>query len=109
MTIKNVDLDGAKCNDCGTKFTGVYKRQDLLTHECAADKKPNAVDPDHYKAGGIETIDYLRAKLTPEQFAGYCLGNVLKYCSRFQHKAGVEDLKKAQVYLNWLVEGADKT
>jgi len=74
-------------------------------HEC---KAVNAVDPDHYKAGGIETIDYLRAKLTPEQFAGYCLGNVLKYCSRYQHKAGVQDLKKAQVYLQWLVEAHER-
>lgn len=68
----------------------------------------DATSPDHYKAGGIETIDYLRAKLTPEQFAGYCLGNVLKYCSRYQHKAGVEDLKKAQVYLGWLVEANER-
>jgi hypothetical protein len=25
--------------------------------------------PDHYTAGGIETIDYLRAKLTPRSTA----------------------------------------
>jgi hypothetical protein len=33
----------------------------------------DAVNPDHYKVGGIGTIDYLQAKLTPEEFAGYCL------------------------------------
>ena len=38
--------------------------------------------PAHYTSGGIETIAYLRAKLTPEQFAGFCLGNALKYLSR---------------------------
>ena len=28
----------------------------------------DAIDPDHYKVGGIETIDYMRAKSTPEEF-----------------------------------------
>lgn len=60
--------------------------------------------PDHYKAGGIETIAYIKAKLTPEQFEGYLAGNVIKYISRYQHKNGAEDLKKARVYLNWLID-----
>lgn len=28
--------------------------------------------PDHYTFGGIETIDYLKAKLSAEEFAGFC-------------------------------------
>jgi hypothetical protein len=59
--------------------------------------------PDHYTFGGIETIDYLRAKLTPEEFAGFCRGNVLKYVSRATHKNGAEDLKKARWYLDRLI------
>lgn len=59
--------------------------------------------PSHYTAGGIETIDYMKAKMSPEQFQGYLIGNVLKYASRFQYKNGVEDLKKAQWYLNKLI------
>ena len=59
--------------------------------------------PDHYKTGGIETIDYIKAKLGDE-FKSYCIGNVIKYVSRYSHKNGLEDLKKAQVYLNWAVE-----
>lgn len=64
----------------------------------------NVNNPDHYTAGGIETIDFIRAKLTPEQLKGYFLANCLKYLSRAQHKNGVEDLKKAEVYLRWLIE-----
>jgi len=60
--------------------------------------------PAHYKAGGIETIAYIKAKLTPEQYQGYLVGNVIKYISRYRHKNGAEDLKKARVYLNWLIE-----
>lgn len=29
------------------------------------------INPDHYLVGGIETIDYIQAKLTGEQFTGY--------------------------------------
>ena len=66
--------------------------------------------PPHYTSGGIETIDYLRAKLGPLPFLGYCIGNVLKYVSRYQFKNGLEDLKKAQVYLQWAIETMeDKT
>jgi hypothetical protein len=68
----------------------------------AADDKVHT--PSHYTVGGIETIDYIRAKLTPEQLKGYYLGNLLKYLSRAQHKDGLQDYKKAAVYLNWLIE-----
>lgn len=59
--------------------------------------------PNHYTVGGIETIDFIQAKLSPEAFEGYLAGNILKYMTRYNHKNGVEDLKKAQWYLNKLV------
>ena len=43
-------------------------------------------------------------RLTKEQFEGYCLGNVIKYISRYRFKGGIEDLKKADVYLKWAIE-----
>jgi hypothetical protein len=61
------------------------------------------INPDHYLVGGIETIDYIQAKLTGEQFTGYLVGNVIKYLSRFEYKAGEEDLQKARWYLNRLL------
>ena len=60
--------------------------------------------PPHYTSGGIEVIDFMKAKMTPEQFKGLLLGNVIKYISRFPMKNGLEDLKKAQWYLNKLIE-----
>lgn len=60
--------------------------------------------PAHYTQGAIETIDYIRDTLTQEEFTGYCVGNCLKYLSRWRHKGGVEDLEKAQRYLGWAVE-----
>ena len=63
--------------------------------------------PEHYTFGRIEVIDYIKDKLTPNEFTGYCIGNVLKYCSRWRHKGGVEDLKKAKVYLGWAIESEE--
>jgi len=63
--------------------------------------------PSHY-VGQIECIDYLRDKLTPEEFTGFCMGNVLKYVSRWRKKDGVQDLKKAEQYLTWAIESEEK-
>jgi hypothetical protein len=61
--------------------------------------------PPHYKVGGIEAIDYLQAKSSPIEFAGYLRLNCLKYLSRAGHKNNaVEDYKKAAWYLNKLIE-----
>lgn len=61
--------------------------------------------PPHYTHGGIETIDYMKAKLTPEAFVGFLQGNCIKYLSRAAHKGSpVEDFKKAQWYLNKLIQ-----
>jgi hypothetical protein len=61
--------------------------------------------PPHYQAGGIETIDYIEAKLTAEQFTGYCLGNALKYLSRANKKGDFAgDLGKARWYINRLLD-----
>jgi hypothetical protein len=57
--------------------------------------------PPHYKDGGIETIDYIRAKNL-----NYYRGNAVKYISRAgkKSKCPVEDLKKAVWYLNYEIE-----
>ena len=54
--------------------------------------------PAHYTQGGIETIDFIEAKGLHND---YYLGNVIKYVSRALYKGKeLEDLKKAQWYLN---------
>lgn len=60
-------------------------------------------NPKHYKLEGlnIEAIDVIKSVLGKEKFEGYCRGNVIKYILRADSKNGIEDLKKAQVYLNW--------
>ena len=60
--------------------------------------------PDHYNKGAIEAIEAIKASMHPQEYKGYLKGNCLKYLWRYEYKNGKEDLKKAQVYLNWLVE-----
>ncbi len=53
------------------------------------------INPSHYKQGNIEVIDFIL-----DQNLNYLEGNVIKYVSRYKYKNGLEDLKKAQWYLN---------
>lgn len=64
----------------------------------------NVEHPAHY-AGQIEAIDYIKDKLTPEAYTGFCIGNVIKYLSRYEKKGKpLEDLQKAEQYLKWAIE-----
>ena len=60
--------------------------------------------PAHYGQGTIEAIEYIEDFLTEEEYIGYLRGNIAKYMHRWRYKNGVEDLKKAQWYLNKLIE-----
>jgi len=42
--------------------------------------------------------------MSGEQFEGYLAGNVIKYISRYKDKNGVQDLAKAEHYLQKLIE-----
>jgi len=59
--------------------------------------------PKHYTMGKHEAIEIIQDNMTVKQFEGYCIGNVLKYVLRHPHKGQLEDLKKAQWYLNRLI------
>jgi hypothetical protein len=65
--------------------------------------KPEAVNhPEHY--GGSEST-YEAIKVIEAWKLGFCLGNVVKYISRAGKKGSkLEDLKKAQWYLNHEIE-----
>lgn len=61
--------------------------------------------PAHYTSGGIETIDYMEAKSTVEEFCGHLRLTTIKYLSRTGLKDDpLQDLEKAAWYLNKLIE-----
>lgn len=61
----------------------------------------------HYNHSGIECIDAIQAALTPEEFRGFCKGNIIKYAWRERHKGGDESLQKAGWYLNKSLEASE--
>lgn len=53
----------------------------------------------HYKQHQYETWDVIN-----DWGLGYFDGNAVKYLSRWRHKGGVEDLRKAKHYIEKLIE-----
>ncbi len=53
----------------------------------------------YYSEGGIECLDVIKAKLTPEQFRGFLLGNIIKYSCRANYKGSFDrDIEKVRFY-----------
>jgi hypothetical protein len=55
----------------------------------------------HYLAKPIQPWDYIVAN-----GLGFLEGNIVKYLTRWQDRAGIEDLEKAKHYLDKLIEVA---
>lgn len=106
---------------CGSRRPGEGHRSDCFYYSGAyatypaetPPSPPAAADqvnnPPHY--GGAdnpyEAIKVIEAWLTPEQFHGFCIGNVAKYLSRAGRKEGEpteKDLRKAAWYLDRAIE-----
>ena len=87
MGVRNM-MDNDKDN-----FKGEYQEPtaDMVNH------------PPHYNKYGGECIEALRSACG-EGFEYYLQGNIMKYLWRYRYKNGVEDLKKAQWYLNELID-----
>ena len=61
----------------------------------------------YYDAGGIETLDIIKAKLTQDQYIGFLLGNAIKYSCRMMHKTPKDpsrDAEKSAFYSNELMK-----
>lgn len=64
------------------------------------------VNPEHYKGGRHETIEVIEDSVRDSW--SYLHGNVIKYACRAEFKGDrVNDLKKAQWYLQRLIDRSD--
>jgi len=61
------------------------------------------VGGNHYTSKSVQPWEAMEAWMSEEAFKGYIWGNVIKYMARWEDKGGVEDLKKAQHYLDKLI------
>ena len=65
----------------------------------------NVNHPKHYTQGGIECIDALKAATVGKTgIEAVCVANVIKYLFRYENKNGLEDVRKAQWYINRLIK-----
>lgn len=63
------------------------------------------INPEHYKKGEIECIEAIESATAHLNGTdAYLVGNAIKYIWRFEHKNGVEDLRKAKWYLERLIK-----
>lgn len=70
----------------------------------SSDEPQDAINPSHYKHNGIETIDYMKAVSTEEEFKGHLRLTAIKYISRLGKKdCPKQEIKKAIWYLNKLL------
>lgn len=59
----------------------------------------DAINPKYYTRYKIEPIDFIAANNL-----NFLVGSIIKYVMRYDQKGGLEDLHKAEFYLNWLMD-----
>lgn len=60
--------------------------------------------PEHYELDGLECIDVIIATQGIQAAQDFCICNALKYIFRHRMKNGLEDVQKAQWYINKYLE-----
>lgn len=58
----------------------------------------------HYTSNSIQPWDAMQSWMSPEEFVGLLRGNAIKYLARCSRKGGIEDVRKAQHYIDKLIE-----
>ena len=97
--VKEPDMNHDKIK----QYLDEMQQQHLLQVNAQIRANEQQVGGAHYAIKAIQPWDFIIANNI-----GYLEGNVIKYVSRWKDKGGVEDLKKAQHYLQKLIETHDK-
>lgn len=76
----------------------------MKEHEVIQQHK-NKINPSHYEGNyGLTVKEVYENYFSKEELEGAYRSNVLKYVLRYKNKNGLEDLKKAREYLDWLID-----
>jgi hypothetical protein len=104
--VKESDMtNGIQLGEHIKKLVDNYKEREGIDRIGAAIRaNEQQVGGAHYAVKAIQPWDYIVANNL-----GYLEGNVVKYVSRWKDKGGVQDLKKAQHYLQKLIEVTEKS
>ena len=95
----SLERDALEMIKMQTGIIGIYE-------EAVANDDPHDTvnHPGHYNQGKVECIDAIEAATTGlEGIEAVCTGNAIKYLWRWKQKNGVEDLRKAEWYINRLL------
>ena len=65
----------------------------------------NVHRPNHYAKNGLTPVEsFCNGLFSKEETKGFMVGNIIKYCCRFESKNGKEDLLKAREYIDLLID-----
>lgn len=85
----------ALAKDSDNKSLGFEDEEDVVNH------------PAHYENDNYQCIDVMEDIYGTEAVMNFCMCNAFKYIWRFQKKNGIEDIQKAQWYMNKYQELAE--
>ena len=103
--LTKIPYDLTKVIDLSYELDKKYATDSKLENAKTTETQSDPVNsPTHYQTGLIETIDSIKNILGHEKFQAYCIGNVIKYLSRYREKNGLEDLKKAETYISFIIK-----
>lgn len=60
----------------------------------------DAVNPTHYQTDKFECIEVMEEIYGTEAVKDFCICNSFKYLFRYKNKNGLEDIRKAEWYLD---------
>ena len=82
----------------------------LMRAQEGTDVNEERIRPSYYRKGNIEIIDAIEDQLTEEELDGFYIGVIMRHICRCNYKHGLEDLVKAQYYVNRMINRElDKT
>lgn len=88
---------------CSTKAELEGSTKAALEGSAKAALEGSAKTSTHYQVGTKQPIEIMQEIMTPEEFQGFCRGNVIKYSLRLGHKdAPVKEAAKIEQYSKWL-------
>ena len=92
---------------CGSELCSAgMEFQEFKPKPCCSAKaelEGSAKTSTHYQVGSKQPIEIMQEIMTPEEFQGFCRGNVIKYSLRLGHKdAAVKEAAKIEQYSKWL-------
>ena len=91
------------CKDCTNNYGG--SRLNNCFKPINSGTVPEEINhPDRYTGGKYECIKVMVDVFGADAVKHFCILNAFKYVWRFEHKNGVEDIKKAIWYLNEYVK-----